>query len=153
MTIVISSSSSKIPKSSIFSPKFKDFYFCTTLCNKTNLRTLISNMTIVFWNSSPKICKLNIFGPKFKDFYFCTKLYCKADSETLISNMTTAFQNCRLNHPNKVLLVPSRRIIIFAQNFAIRQIWRRWFQIWQRFLFLLKSESNYRRWEIIFYSW
>ena len=53
-----------------FDPKFKDFYFCTKLCNKKNSRTLIWNMTIIFSHSTPKICKLGIFGPKFKDFYF-----------------------------------------------------------------------------------
>ena len=72
--IVFSNSSPKIPKSDIFGPKFKDFYFCVKLCNKTNSRKLISNMTILFSNSSPKIPKSGNFGLKFKDFYFCTKL-------------------------------------------------------------------------------
>ena len=56
------------PKSGIFGPKFKDFYFCTKLWNTTNSR--ISNMTIAFSNYSPKIPKVGILIPKFKDFYF-----------------------------------------------------------------------------------
>ena len=55
-----------------FFPKFKDFYFCTKLCNNTNSRMLIWNTAIIFSNSSPKICKLDIFGTKFKDFYFAS---------------------------------------------------------------------------------
>ena len=57
MTIYVSTSSPKIPKSGIFGTKFKDFYFCTKLWNKTNYRTLISNMRIIFSNSIPKIQK------------------------------------------------------------------------------------------------
>ena len=44
----------KIPKSGIFGPQFKDFYFFIKLCDKANSRTLISNMTISFSNCSPK---------------------------------------------------------------------------------------------------
>ena len=68
MTILFLNSSPKIPKSSIFGPKFKDFYFCTKLCNKTNSRIQISNMTKVFSSSTLKICKSGIFSPRFKDF-------------------------------------------------------------------------------------
>ena len=89
MTIVFQNFNPKISKSSIFGLKFKDFYFCTKLCNnKTNSRTQISNMTIAFLNSTPKTRKSSIFGSEFKDF-------------------------------------------CFAPNVAIRQIWGRWFQIWQ----------------------
>ena len=70
---IISNFSPKIPKSSIFGPKFKGFYFCNKLWNKTNSRTLISNMTTVFSKSSPKICKSSIFGPKFSHFCFVIK--------------------------------------------------------------------------------
>ena len=34
MTIVFSNSSPKLTKSDVFGSKFKDFYFCTKLCNK-----------------------------------------------------------------------------------------------------------------------
>ena len=47
----------KYPNQAFLVQKFKDFYFCTKLCNKTNSRTLISNMTIIFSNSIPKIQK------------------------------------------------------------------------------------------------
>ena len=45
--MLFSNSSPKISKSGIFGPKFKNFYFCTKVCYKTNSRTLISNMTII----------------------------------------------------------------------------------------------------------
>ena len=48
MTILLSNSNPKIPKSDIFSPKFKDFHFSTKLCNKTSLKMLLSNMTFKF---------------------------------------------------------------------------------------------------------
>ena len=73
MTILFSNSSRKTHKSGIFGPRFKDFYFCTKLCNKTNSKMLISNMTIIFSNSSSKIRKSDIFGPKFKNFFFLHK--------------------------------------------------------------------------------
>ena len=38
----------------IFSPKFKDFCFCTKLCYKKNSRILITKRTIAFRNCSPK---------------------------------------------------------------------------------------------------
>ena len=38
----------KIPKSKIFGYKFKDYYFCTKLCNQANMRMLILKMAIVF---------------------------------------------------------------------------------------------------------
>ena len=56
-----------------FQPKitrFKDFYFWTKLCNKTNSRTLIWNMKITFSNSIPKTRKLGVLGPKYKDLNF-----------------------------------------------------------------------------------
>ena len=74
-------------------PKFKDFYFCTKLCKKTNSKTLISNVTKIFSNSSRKIPKSDIFGPKLKDFYVCTKVCNKTNSGTQISNMTIVFSN------------------------------------------------------------
>ena len=49
MTKIFSNSSSKIPKSGIFCPKFKDFYF-----SHQALRALIANMTMVFQNCCPK---------------------------------------------------------------------------------------------------
>ena len=42
MTILLSNSNPKIPKSDIFSPKFKDFHFSTKLCNETSLKMLLS---------------------------------------------------------------------------------------------------------------
>ena len=70
MTTVFSNSNPRIHKSGIFGPKFKDFYFCTKLCNKINSNALISNVTIIFSSTSPKMQKSDIFGHKFQDFYF-----------------------------------------------------------------------------------
>ena len=78
-------------------------------------------MTILFLNSSLKISKSGIFGPEFKDFNLCTKLCNKTNSRRLISSMRMVFQNYYPEHPNKAFLVANLRILIFAQNFAIRQ--------------------------------
>ena len=53
--------SSQKPKSDISGPRFRDLYFCSNLCNKANLRGLISNMTKLFWISSPKTPKLEFW--------------------------------------------------------------------------------------------
>ena len=70
-----------------------DFHFCSKICNKTNSRTLISNMTRSFSNYIPKIPKSGRFSPKLKDFYFCTELFNKTSSRTQIPNMTKVFSN------------------------------------------------------------
>ena len=75
MTILFSNSKTTIPKSNIFGSKFKDFYFCTKLCNKTNSRTLISNTIKMFSNSSAKIRKSGIFGPKFRYFSLFSRFF------------------------------------------------------------------------------
>ena len=89
--------------------------------DKTNSRALISIMTRIFSNFSPETLKLDIVGPKFKDFFVYAKL-CKTNSSALIPKRTIIFQNCSPKHPNKAFLVPNLRILIFSQNFAIRQI-------------------------------
>ena len=66
MTILFSNSSPKIPKSGIFGSKFKDFYFCTKLCYKTNSRTLISDMTIF----QPKNTQIRNFWSQLQAFLF-----------------------------------------------------------------------------------
>ena len=91
-------------------------------------------MAVVFSNFSPKTRKLGISGPKFKDFCFYTKPYYKTNSEALITKRIIVFQNCSPKHPNMAFLVPNLRILIFARNFAITQIGRRWWQILQQFL-------------------
>ena len=113
LTILFSNSSPKIPKSGMFGPRFKHFYFCTKLCSKTNSRVLISNMTILFSNSSPKIPESRIFGPKFKDFCFCTKRYYKTDSRMLISNSRIFFQIPVQKYSNKAFLALNLGIFLF----------------------------------------
>ena len=73
VTILISSSSTKIRKSGIFGPKFKNFYFITNICNKANSRVLFSNLTMVFDTATQNTKKGN-FGFKFKNFCFFIKL-------------------------------------------------------------------------------
>ena len=100
MTTLFSTTSPQIPISEIFGPRFKDFYICAKLRNKTNLRTLSSNMAILFSNFSPKIRK-HFLVTNLRAFIFCPKLCNKANSRALISNMTMVFQNCCPKHPNK----------------------------------------------------
>ena len=139
MTTLFSNYSAKIPKPSIFGPKFNDFYFCSKLSNKANSRTQVSNMTIAFSNSSPKICKSGIFGPKFRHFFFFYEILQLDKFGVLISNMTILFSNSSPKYPNKAFLVPNLgifaffhdTIFVFVPNFAIRQIRGRRFRIWQ----------------------
>ena len=144
MTISFSNSSPEIPNLSILSLKFRNFYFCTKLSNKTNLRMQISNMTIIFSNSSPKIYRLSVFGPKFSQFCCFFHEILQLDKfKALISNMTILFSNFSQKYQNKTFLVPNLSIFVFfhenfftifvvASKFAARPIpgWR--FQIWQQ---------------------
>ena len=63
----------KYPSKEFLAPNLRNFYFCAKVCNKTNLRAVISIMTIVFSTTSAKTTQSDIFGFKFKKFYFCTK--------------------------------------------------------------------------------
>ena len=111
-----SNCSPKIPKQGIFGPKFKDFYFCTKLCNKTNSRTMIWNMTVIFLNSSPKIHKSDILGPKFKDFYFCTKPCNQKNLRALISNITMAFSNSNPKIPKWSIFCPKYKYFLILHE-------------------------------------
>ena len=79
-------------------------------------------MIIVFSNFIQDTPKLGISGPKFKGFYFCTKLYYKTNWKTFVTKNTIVFQNYSPKHPNKVFFVPNLGILVFARNFAIRQV-------------------------------
>ena len=70
MTIAFSNSSPKIRKSGFFGSKFKYFYFRTNICNKANLRVLISNMTMAFQNCCPKHPNKAFLVPNLKFFLF-----------------------------------------------------------------------------------
>ena len=141
MTMLFSNSSSKIPKSGIFGPKFKDFQLCIKFCNKINSRTLISNITIFFSNSRPKIPKEDIFGPKFRDFYFFMKFCNQTNQRVLTSNVAIAFLKFQSNKTNSRIsnmtivfsnyspkirklgiFVPRFQDCYFAANFVIKQI-------------------------------
>ena len=141
MTILFSISNPKIPKLCIFGPKFKDFYFYTKLCNKTNSIMLISNKTIAFSNFNPKTPKSGIFGPEFKDFYFCTNIWNKADLMVLISNMTMVFQIWCPKHANKAFLVQNLRIFTLAINFAFWKI-RGYFRYDNSFFFKFQPKNT-----------
>ena len=52
------------------------------------------------------------------------------------------FQNCCPKDPNKALLIPNLRILIFAENFPIRQFGGRWWAIWQQFFNIPAKDSN-----------
>ena len=54
--------------------------------------------------------------------------------------MTTLFSNSSPQIPKSGIFVSNLRIFIFAPNFAIRQIQKRWFQIWQDFFQILAQK-------------
>ena len=91
MTILLSNSSPKIPKSGIFDSKFRYFCVFVKFYNQTNSRVLISNMTILFSNSPVKIPKSNLFSPKCRHFCFFVKYYKQPNLRVLTSNKTIVF--------------------------------------------------------------
>ena len=116
MTILFSNSNPKIPKSGIFDPKFKDFYFCTKLDVKTNFRTLASNMTKIFSNSSPKIWKSGTFGPRFKNFYFLHQTLQKnkfKDADCKCENVFSAYLP---KDPNRAFLISSLIFFVLDES-------------------------------------
>ena len=119
MTILFSNSSPKLYKSWNFGPKLKDFHFCTKLCNKTNLRTQISNMTIVFSNSTPKICKSGIFGPKFKDFYFVPNVAISQIRRRWFQIWQWLFRIPVWKYPNIAVFVLNVSTFYFCRNLRI----------------------------------
>ena len=70
MTKIFSNFSAKTRQSGIFGRKFKDFYFCTNIWNKANLRPLISNITMVFQSFCPKRENKAILVPNLKILIF-----------------------------------------------------------------------------------
>ena len=135
MTKKSSNFSPEIPKSGIFSPKLKDFYFCTKHCNKTNSRMQISNMTIAFSNSTPKIRKSDIFGPKFKDFYFALNVAITQIRRLRFQIWWWLFWIPVRKYPNKAVFVLNLRFFFFfffffAWVFAYWKIQGCWFQQW-----------------------
>ena len=51
-------------------PNLRIFWFCTKLCNKTNLRELISNTILFFQNCSPKYLNKAFLVPNLRIFIF-----------------------------------------------------------------------------------
>ena len=66
----------------------------------------------------------------------------------LVSNITVFLSNSSQKntqilgrkYPNKAFFVPNVGIFVSSQDFAIRQIRRFWFQIWQRFFKILAQK-------------
>ena len=119
MTTVLSNSSPKILKYGIFGPKFKDFYFCTKLCNNTNSRMLIWNTAIIFSNSSPKINKLDIFGTKFKDFYFVSNFSIRQIRGCWFQIWQWLFRILARKYSNKAFFVLNVSIFLILHEFRI----------------------------------
>ena len=146
MTKTISNSCPKIPKSGIFGTKFKDFYFFTKLCNKTNSRTQNSNMTILFWNSTTKICKSSIFDPKFKDFYFAPNFAIRQIQGRWFQTRQWLFWIPFRKFPNKTVFVLNV-FFIFAWIFALKNSRA---LISKMAIAYFKFQQNIARYEIFF---
>ena len=65
------------------------------------------------------------------EFYFRTKLCNKTNSRMLIWNLTIIFSNSSPKIHKLGIFGPKFTDFYFARNLAIRQIWGRWFQIWE----------------------
>ena len=57
-----------------FCPKFKDFQFCTKLCNKTNSKKLISNMILFFFQIPAQKYPNKAFWSQIQAFLFFHKI-------------------------------------------------------------------------------
>ena len=89
------------------------------LWNKINSKGLTSNLTNIFQICCPKHLNEEFLAPK------------EANSKELIPILQLYFQISAGKCPNKAFLIPNLDIFILAQFFVVRQIWRRWFQIWK----------------------
>ena len=88
----------------------------TKLCNKTNSRTLISNMTIVFSNSTSKRSKLAIFGNQFKDFYFGLNFTIRQNRGCPFQIWQWFFQIPAQNYPNNAFFSPKCKYFLFLHE-------------------------------------
>ena len=84
-----------------------------------------------------KIPKQGIFGPKNRHFCFFSKFYNETNSMVLISSMRIVFSNSNPKIPKEGIFGPKIRHFCFPRNFTARQIWGRWFQIWQYYCKIL----------------
>ena len=112
MTIAFSNSSPKIRKSGFFGSKFKYFYFRTNICNKANLRVLISNMTMAFQNCCPKHPNKAFLVPNLRIFIFAINFaFWKIRGYFKYCN-SFFFQISAWKYPNMAILVLNLRILI-----------------------------------------
>ena len=131
MTIFFSNSSSKIPQRRIFGSKLRHFCFFAKFAIRQIWGCWFQIWQQFFQIPAQKYQNKTFFCPKVKDFYFCTKLCSKTNSRTLIWNMTIVLSNSSPKIRKLGIFGPKFKDFYFAPNFTIRQIWGRWFQIWQ----------------------
>ena len=93
MTIIFSNSGPKLRKSGSFRPKFKEFYFCTKLCNKANSRALIWNTKMAFQNCYSKHPNKAFLVTNLRILIFCSELCNQTNWRALITNMTIVLQH------------------------------------------------------------
>ena len=103
-------------------PNLSSFVFLPSFGNLTNSRVPISNMTTLFSNSSPKIHNSSPFGPRFRHFFSSQNLAIRKIESVDFKYDNSFFKILAQKYPNKAFLFPNLGIIVFLQNFAIRQI-------------------------------
>ena len=124
--------SPKILQTGIFGHKFEQFCFFVKFCKYTNLRVLISNMTVVFKKFYNKSIQIIHFLSQIRSLLFL----CKILELDKFQGADFKYDNIVLNvkaedTAKKRILIPNFGLFVSWQSFANRQIWGRWFQIWQ----------------------
>ena len=128
MIILFWNSSAKLPKSDIFGPKFKDFYFCTNFATRQ-----IQGRRFQIWQQHFQIPARKWATQAFliPNLGICLREILQLDKfGVLVSNMTILFSNSTLKIRKSGIFGPKTKDFYFAPDFAIRQIRGRWFQIW-----------------------
>ena len=114
MKILFSNSSPKIPKSGIFGPKYRRFFFREVLQIDK-----FEDADFKYYNSflkfQPKNSQIRHFGPKARDFDFFAKFFNLTNSKLLISNMTKVFF--------KILVQKYQNRVFLFKNTQIRPFW------------------------------
>ena len=129
MTILFSNSNQKYANQAFLVPLLRIFVFCTKLCNKANLRALMSNMRMVFQNCCPKHPKKLFLVPNLR-FQFLHEILQLDKLGSVDYKYDNCFSKFHPKDPFKAFLVPRLFFFWFGWNFIVSQIRGCWFNIW-----------------------
>ena len=130
----------QIPELHIFGPKFRHFCFFAKFLQSGKFEGADFKYDNIVFKFHLKNTKIRHFWSKFWNFYFCTKRCSKTNSRTVIWIMTILFSNSCPKIRKLGIFGSKFKDFCFALYFAIRNIWRRWFQIWEWFFRIIAQK-------------